>query len=157
MAKVISLDDYISHKQKKKKSYYSKATTYPIWFHEISDGIKSLALRDKELIYDNIKYNYYDEYLYYTNINHILMDDYTFEDYLRDNINLKESFDIVHGVEFSKGYDLNRLSENDWENIADIVVRISLTTILFNDNALVSPSVLASEYEWDSIGFDYTN
>lgn len=155
MAKVISLDEYIT--KKKRRNHLSRHTTHPIWFHEINDGIKALALRDKDLIYNNIKYNYYDEYLYFTNINHITMDEYSFEDYLRDNIDLEEAFDIVHGVEFSKGYDLNRLSENDWENIADIIVRISLTTILFDGDNLTEPNRLASEYDWDSIGFDYNN
>ncbi|ABW18765.1 hypothetical protein [Alkaliphilus oremlandii] len=153
MAKVISLNEYIV--QKKKRSYSSRSLTHPIWFHEISDGIKSLALRDKDVIYNNIKYNYYDEYLYFVNRNHMALEDYTFEDYLKDTINLNEPFDIVHGVEFSKGYDLNRLSENDWENIADIIVRISITTILFQENFVLEPNQLADEYDWDSIGFDY--
>ncbi|QUH21135.1 hypothetical protein [Alkaliphilus sp. B6464] len=154
MSKVISLNEYIT--QKKKKKYSDQSITHPIWFHEINDGIKALALRDKDLIYNNIKYNYYDEYLYFVNINHIAMDEYTFEDYLRDNINLEQPFDVVHGVEFSKGYDLNRLSENDWENIADIIVRISITIILFGEDSSIEPNKLADEYDWDSIGFDYT-
>lgn len=141
---------------KKKRNYSSKSLNYPIWFHEISNGIKALALRDKNLIYNNIKYNYYDEYLYCVNVNNLTTDDYTFEDYLRDNLNLDQPFDIVHGVEFSKGYDLNRLSENDWENIADIIVRISISLILFGEDSSMEPNILANEYDWDSIGFDYT-
>ncbi len=153
MAKVISLNEYITHKKKKQNS--KKSLTHPIWFHEISSGIKSLALRDKDLIFDNIKYNYYDEYLYYININHVDMDKYTFEDYLKDNIDLDEPFEIVHGIEFSKGYDLNKLSENDWQNIADIIVRISMSTILFEEDCIIQPDELADDYDWDSIGFDY--
>jgi len=152
LAKVISLNEYIT--QKKKKNYSAQSLTHPIWFHEISNGIKALALRDKNLIYSNIKYNYYDEYLYFVNIKHMTMDDYTFDDYLRDNLDLEEPFDVVHGVEFSRGYDLNRLSENDWENIADIIVRISITTILYDEDSSIEPSKLADEYDWDSIGFD---
>ena len=154
MSKVISLNEYIV--QKKKKSYTSQSLNHPIWFHEIKDGIKALALRDKKVIYNNIKYNYYDEYLYFVNINHMALEEYPFENYLKDNINLDEPFDIVHGVKFSKGYDLNRLSENDWDNIADIIVRISITSTLFGEDFLIEPNKLAGEYDWDSVGFDYT-
>lgn len=153
MAKVISLNEYIT--QKKKKQNSKKSLNHPIWFHEISNGIKSLAIRDKELIFNNIKYNYYDEYLYCININHIDMDNHTFEDYLMNNIDLEEPFQIVHGIEFSKGYDLNKLSENDWENIADIIVRISMSIILFEENWTLDPEDLSDDYDWDSIGFDY--
>ncbi|ABR49207.1 hypothetical protein Amet_3067 [Alkaliphilus metalliredigens QYMF] len=154
MSKVISLDEYV--KQKKKKKQFSQDAARPLWFTEINDGIKGLALKDKDVILENVRYTYHDEYIYFVNVSRLTLEEYTFLTYIKEHIDLEEPFEVTHGVEFSKGYDLNGLTRNDWENIADIIVRTSLSATVDPFGLTLEPNDIADQYEWDTVLVDST-
>ncbi|GAB6084801.1 hypothetical protein [Alkaliphilus crotonatoxidans] len=150
MAKVISLNQYIQQRQQKNSFQPSPR---PIWFSDISQAISTIAFKDQELIYRNIRYHYYNLFLAHVNQGGIQDNSYCFQHYLKEHLNLNEPFQITHGVDFS-GARINRLSQNDWENIADMIVRISLSHYL-NDLTINSDiEKLAHQYSWDQVMVD---
>ncbi len=152
MTKVISINDYLNKKNDKISSPLQQ--TNPIWFSEICEGIKTIAFKDQELIYKNVKYNYYSQYINYVQLNGLIDNSYSFLNYINDHINLKSPFKIFHGVDFSGEYSINRLSDNDWINIADMIVRISLSYYLKKNSHDIKLHQLAQQYEWDYVIMD---
>ena len=149
MTKVISLSNYIGNKKLNKLSPFSDL----IWFTEISEGIHILAKKDQELIFKNIKYNYYNEYIQYVKSKN-LDNNYSFIEYLKNSIDLKIPFKIYHGVDFTGEQSMSRLSINDWRNIADLIVRISLSYTLDCAADKINPASLAVQYEWELVQMD---
>ena len=149
MTKVISFANYASKKKSNKLSPFSDL----IWFTELSEGIHLLAKKDQELIFKNIKYNYYNEYVHYVKAKS-LDNSYTFIDYLKKILDLKAPFKIFHGVDFTGEQSMSRLSVKDWRNIADIIVRLSLLYTLNQSTDKLSPTSLAVQYEWELVQMD---
>lgn len=149
MTKVISLSSYCSKKKPNKLSPYGSL----VWFKELSEGIQALATQDRELIFKNIKYNYFNEYVHYVNTQ-ALDSNYSFIDYLKGFVNVNEPFKVYHGVDFHGEQSRSRLSQNDWRNIADIIVRISLISTLDSSSRKVDPAFLAAQYSWEQVQMD---
>ncbi|WP_026476268.1 hypothetical protein [Alkaliphilus transvaalensis] len=152
MAKLISFHDYIHKKNNKKRPPLTRSN--PIGFSDIKNGILSIAIKDQELIYKNIKYNYYHQYVEYIQLSGMIDSQYSFINYIEDHLNLEEPFEILHGVDFSGEKSLNRLSDDDWENIADMIVRISLCFTLEDEVGEIDLLPLAEQYEWDYVLLD---
>ncbi|KAB3539071.1 hypothetical protein F8154_01165 [Alkaliphilus pronyensis] len=156
MTKVIGLKNYQSKKSQRKCVDLSDANT--IDFKEIKEGIKNLALKDKEVIFSNVKYYYKQQYKkYLSNRNTI---DFTFKSFLANNLNLKEPFKINHGIDFAREYAYNSISVDDWKNISDIIVRMSLSytlDIIEEQEKLekqLDPLFLAKQYKWEKVKID---
>lgn len=152
MAKVISLNHYLNQRQNQKNSF--QPSPRPIWFSHIRDAIHTLALKDQEVIYRNIRYHYYDDYLVYVHQMGFQDNSYNFQQYLLDKLILNQPFKIVHGVDFSGAYQINRLSKSDWENIADMIVRIGLGHYLKAEDFLVNTQEMARQYHWNQVLVD---
>ncbi len=149
MTKVISLSNYMNKRKVNILSPFSDL----VWFTELSEGIHLLATKDQELIFKNIKYNYYNEYVQYVN-SQALDNSYSFMDYLKSTMDLQVPFKIYHGVDFAGEQSMNRLSLKDWRNIADIIVRISLLYTLEYATEKINPATLARQYEWELVQMD---
>ncbi|SCX95569.1 hypothetical protein [Alkaliphilus peptidifermentans] len=147
MTKVISLNDYQSRKRHKIHSGSC------IYFNDINEGIKNLALKDKELIFRNIKYYYNHQYTQYIKRNNT-SGDYSFQSYLSNKLNILQPFRINHGIDFASEYAYSDISINDWKNISDIVVRISLNHTLGIIQEQLDPLHLAQQYSWEKVQVD---
>lgn len=150
MAKVISLNNYIDQKNSLKK--VQQPSTNSIWFSDICEAIIKLARKDQDLIFKNIRYHYYSHYIEF--FQQCSKDDYSFHQFLKDHLPLTDPFTINHGVDFSGAYSINRLTHSDWENIADMIVRISLSYTLWEIESGLNPEELALQYEWDHVMVD---
>ena len=152
MTKVISLSDYKAQKEMHRQLL--KGSPKPILFSEISGAIQSLAEKDQRLIYQNIRYYYYPDYLHCIKNQQLNVQDYSFIDYLRDELPIEETFSIRHGVDFSGIGQMNPLSKGDWENIADMIVRLSIGQYLSLPQWKKYPLELARQYQWDQVMID---
>jgi hypothetical protein len=76
------------------------------------------------------------------------------EQYIVQHINIKEPFAISHSIQFSRAATLKIISENDWNNISDLIIRISLSDYYKLTPTEVEPINLVSRYTWDSIRID---
>ncbi|MBM7615779.1 hypothetical protein [Alkaliphilus hydrothermalis] len=152
MTKVISFNSYLDKKRCNKRSPLLQ--TNPIGFSAISEGIKSLALKDREVIYKNVKYNYYSQYIQYVQLNQLVDGEYTFLDFIGNHLDLDNPFEILHGVDFSGEQSMSFLSKSDWENIADLVVRLSLSYYLEIAAEEITPLGFAHQYDWDYVLLD---
>jgi len=131
-----------------------KGSPQPIWFSEISGAIQALAEKDQGLIYQNIHYYYYPDYIHCIENQQLTEQDYSFKDFLRDQLPLGETFSIRHGVDFSGSSHINPLSLGDWENIADIIVRLSIGQYLALPEMKNYPLELAQQYRWEQVKVD---
>jgi len=149
LTKVISLANFASKKKSNKLSPFSDL----IWFTELREGINLLAEKDQELIFKNIKYNYYNEYVHYVRTQS-LENSYSFIDYLKKSLDLNKPFKVFHGVDFTGEQSMSRLSVKDWRNIADIIVRLSLLYSLNLSTDKICPTSLAVQYDWELVQMD---
>ena len=155
MSKVIELDKY--RKDKHRQKYKNVILRGPVWFYELNDGIKQLALKDMELIIHNVQENLMEGYQKALKLQHFNELNYSLDQYIVDSLNVNIPFSIVHGIQLSRGYHLRVISENDWNNITDIIIRICMITHyqLWSEDA--EPLFFVDQYSWDSIQIDVPN
>jgi hypothetical protein len=152
VCKVIELHKY---KENKTRKNWRNVPLYgPVWFYELNDGIKQLARKDSTIIVRNIKEhlscNYYD----FLAANNLDAKQYTMEQYIIQHININEPFAISHSIQFSRGATLKIISENDWNNISDLIVRVSLSDYYKLTPTEIEPVNLVGRYTWDSVKID---
>lgn len=152
MSKIIELDKYRKNKLRKKR-YYAPIQG-PVWFYELNEGIKQLACKDAHIIIQNVKECLFREYHEFLQSNGFDKRKYSMDQYIIRHLNIKEPFSIAHGIEFSRGHHLKVISENDWNNISDIIIRISLMIHYHLCNREIEPIELVDQYIWDSIQID---
>lgn len=155
MSKVIKLDKY--RKDKSHQKYKNVVLRGPVWFYELNDGIKQLAFKDMELIIQNVQENAMDGYHQALKLQHLNEFNYSIDDYIVDTLNVNIPFAIVHGIQLSRGHQLRIISENDWNNITDIIMRICIITYYQLWNEGVEPLFFVNQYSWDSIQVDVPN
>ncbi len=155
MCKVIELDKY--RKDKSRHKYKNAIIHGPVWFYELNDGIKQLAFKDMELIIKNVQENVMAGYHQALKLQHLNELNYSVDDYITDTLNVNIPFLIVHGIQLARGYHLRVISENDWNNITDIIIRICIITHyqLWSEDA--EPLFFVNQYSWDSIQVDVPN
>ncbi|MBB6218980.1 hypothetical protein HNQ80_005158 [Anaerosolibacter carboniphilus] len=152
MCKVIELDKY--KKNQTRKDWRNIPLYGPVWFYELNDGIKQLARKDAAIIVQNIKEHLSCEYYHFLEANSLDSKQYTIEQYIAQHINVNDPFSISHSIQFSRGANLKIISENDWNNISDMIIRISILDYYNLLPVEVEPVDLVSRYFWDSIKID---
>ena len=153
MAKIIELSEYRKNKNKKQPT---SSKNNPVLFYELNEGVKNLALKNQATIVTNVKEYMIDNY--HSKLNKLMMKDfeYSFDTFLIENLELTLPFAVNHGVQFSRNHYLSMISDHDWTNLIDIIVRISLNSYyhLLSD---VDPYEMAIDYTWTSVIVDIPN
>ncbi len=152
MCKVIDLDKY--KKSKNRKDWRNVPLYGPVWFYELNDGIKQLARKDAPIIIQNIKEHLSCDYYHFLQVNSLDNKQYTIDQYITQHMNAHDPFAISHSIQFSRGANLKIISENDWNNISDMIIRISLLNYFKLLPTEAEPVDLAGRYFWDSIQVD---
>jgi len=153
VAKIIELSEY-------KKNKHNKPTSNPknnlVLFYQLNEGIHNLALKNQDIIVTNAK-----EYLldsYYNKLNKLILKEceYSFDTFLIEHLDLTLPFTIKHSVQFSRNHYLSMISDHDWSNIVDIIVRTSLISYYHLSNDM-EPYEMAIDYTWTSVTVDLPN
>lgn len=152
MSKVIVLDKY--RKSKHREACKNIILKGPVWFYELNDGIRQLALKDMDIILQSVQANLVEGYHQALQLHHLNESNYTIDDYIIDSINVNVPFSITHGIQLSRGYNLKIISENDWNNITDIIIRMCLIIHYNLWDKEVEPVFFVNQYTWDSIQID---
>ncbi|KAB3530723.1 hypothetical protein [Alkaliphilus serpentinus] len=147
MTKILSMAE---HLEKKKDRERKKAYWHSLWFAHINNGIKDLAYKDKNRILKSIDRNYFTDYIKAMGT-YNSQGDASIKNYILDSLNISKPFSIDHAVEFTSDHLDCCISDSDCENIADIIVRVSLcyTLDLFSED--MEPINLARQYKWEHI------
>ncbi|QZY56521.1 hypothetical protein [Crassaminicella profunda] len=149
MAKIIALSKY--RKNKFHKSCKNLCIHGPIYFHDLNDGIKKLAYKYMDTIIQSIQDNLIES----PNHQSVLEDSQ--RSYITQYLNVKDSFSIYHEVKLLRGYQLKDISENDWNNITDIIIRLSAIIYYNLWKEEVQPIHFVDQYTWTSIHTDPSN
>ncbi|QEK12390.1 hypothetical protein FQB35_08375 [Crassaminicella thermophila] len=152
MTKIIVLSDYSKHRPK--KNFKNKTINDPICFYELNDGIKKLAYKYMDTIIRNIQDNFlHTHYQKITSLNKKKKN--LFKDfYIPKYLNVNSPFSICHNIKLIRGHHLKAISENDWYNITDMIIRICTITYYDLCKEEVQPIDLAHQYRWTSIYFE---
>ncbi|MCT4621169.1 MAG: hypothetical protein N4A62_17495 [Marinisporobacter sp.] len=143
MAKIITLSNY--KKNKFRKSYKNLSIGDPIDFHDLNDGIEKLTHKYMDTIIQSIESNLIKTPTYQGDLGSL--QSLNPSPYL----NIKDPFSIHHQVKLLRGYQLKNISENDWTNITDIIVRLSAIIYYNLCKETVQPIHFVDQYIWTTI------
>lgn len=154
VAKIIELCKY-----RKSRLLIKEAKTsvkHPIWFYELNDGINNLASKNQDIIISNVKEQFLNSYYIKLNKINLTKNEYSVDSFLIDTLDLLTPFSIPHGVQFARNHYLDMISDHDWCNLTDIIIRICVNNT-YKIMDLIQPFDFAKEYSWNSLLVDITN
>ena len=154
MCKIIELCKY--RKSERQNNTNTKRINRPLWFYELNEGVRNLALKNQDIIIASVKENLLDNYYSKLNELHITQGEYSMDSFLSSALDLSNPFSVPHGVQFKRNTHLSMISENDWYNITDIIIRYSINHF-FHILDLPEPFDLVRDYSWTSIVVDVPN
>lgn len=155
LSKVIELS---KHRKIKSSSRCNRSmTNEPPWFYELNEGIGKLVHKNLDHIVSNIHDNINIPCKYILKDNTHGDNSYFMDSDITDHVNLIDPFSIHHKLQFNRGIQLSIISENDWLNITDIIIRMAMIIHYDLWDGPLEPFHFSHQYRWTSIKVDRYN